>query len=116
MPHQIQKVLSKIMTEVVKKELGINSSDIKVNHVYLPCKENIDIIIKSPKVIMKKNHHINIPEDGMSIPLLFWIPKSHKNPYKSRFIAGASSCTTKQLSVEVALCLKEIKQSFSEIL
>ena len=97
--------------KVLKKELSIHSSDIKGNDVYLPCKENIDIIIKSHKEIMKKNHII-ISEDEMSNPLLFWIPKLHNNTYKSRCIASASSCNTKQLSVEVALCLKEIQNHF----
>ena len=30
----------------------------------------------------------------MNIPMLYWLPKLHKRPYKSRFIADSSSCTT----------------------
>jgi hypothetical protein len=30
---------------------------------------------------------------------LYWIPKLHKNPYKHRYIAGSSKCSTKPLSL-----------------
>ena len=106
-------ICKKYYIDVLKKELGINSSGIKGNDVYLPVNEAIDTIIKSHTEIMKNNFNIQLSEDHKSIPYLFWIPKLHKNPYKSRFIAGASKCTTKQLSVEVTLCLKEIKKSLS---
>ena len=29
---------------------------------------------------------------------MYWLPKLHKIPYKARFIANASSCTTTELS------------------
>ena len=61
---------------------------------------------------MCKDFNINISDDNFSISALFWIPKLHKNPFKSRFIAGASKCTTKQLSVEVTLCLTAIRDHF----
>ena len=28
------------------------------------------------------------------LPTMYWIPKLHKTPYKARFIANSSSCTT----------------------
>jgi len=101
--------------EVLKKELGIdNISGIKGNAVYLPVNKNTSDIIDSQKYELQKNYNIKISDKDSSIPLLFWIPKLHKNPYKSRFIAGASNCTTKQLSVEVTLCLKTIRNHFSK--
>ena len=39
--------------------------------------------------------NINIKEVDKNIPLLYWVSKQHKNPYKFRFIAGATNCTTK---------------------
>ena len=31
------------------------------------------------------------------LPTMYWLPKLHKNPYKARFIANSSSCTTTEL-------------------
>jgi hypothetical protein len=28
------------------------------------------------------------------LPYLYWIPKLHKTPYKERYIAGSSTCST----------------------
>ena len=32
------------------------------------------------------------------LPTMYWLPKLHKRPYKARFIANSSSCTTIELS------------------
>ena len=39
----------------------------------------------------------------------YWIPKLHKTPYKARFIAGSSSCTTTKISKLITECLKLVK-------
>ena len=44
------------------------------------------------------------------LPTMYWIPKLHKNPYKARFIASSSSCTTTNLSVLLTSCLTKIKE------
>ena len=38
-----------------------------------------------------------------------WLPKLHKRPYKARFIANSSSCTTTGLSKLLTSCLTAIK-------
>ena len=42
-----------------------------------------------------------VDEDNSKLPTLYWlpIPKLHKIPYKSRFIANSSSCITTELSI-----------------
>ena len=40
---------------------------------------------------------------------LYWLPKLHKRPYKSRFIANSSACTTTELSILLTSCLTAIK-------
>ena len=42
-------------------------------------------------------------------PTLYWLPKLHKRPYKSRFIANSSACTTTELSILLTSCLTAIK-------
>ena len=37
---------------------------------------------------------ICVKEDKDKLRTMYWIPKLHKRPYKARFIANSSSCTT----------------------
>jgi len=45
------------------------------------------------------------------LPFLYWTPKMHKTPTKKRFIASSASCTTKNTSATITLCLKLIQQA-----
>ena len=40
---------------------------------------------------------------------MYWLPKLHKTPYKARFIANSSSCTTTELSKLLTSCLTAVK-------
>ena len=46
---------------------------------------------------------------------LDWLPKLHKKPYKARFIANSSSCTTTELSKLLTSCLTAVKNMLSNI-
>ena len=48
-------------------------------------------------------------EDHSMLPTIYWLPKLHKKPYKSRFIANSGSCTTTELSILLTSCLTAIK-------
>ena len=50
-------------------------------------------------------------EDHSRHPTLYWLPKLHKQPYKSRFMANSSACTTTDLSILVTSCLTAIKNT-----
>ena len=50
-----------------------------------------------------------VDEDHRKLPTLYWLPKIHKRPYKSRFIANSSSCTTTEFSILLSYCLTAIK-------
>ena len=50
-----------------------------------------------------------VDEDHSKLPSLYWLPKLHKRPYKSRFIANSSACTTTELSILLTSCLTAIK-------
>ena len=53
-----------------------------------------------------------VDEDNSKTPTLYWLPKLHKRPYKSRFIANSSACTTTELSILSTYCLTAIKNHF----
>ena len=40
---------------------------------------------------------------------MYWLPKLYKRPYKARFIANSSSCTTTEISKLLTSCLTAIK-------
>ena len=50
-----------------------------------------------------------VDEDYSKLPTLYWLPKLHKRPHKSRFIANSRSCTTTELSIRLTSCLTVIK-------
>ena len=43
------------------------------------------------------------------LPTMYWLPKLNKRPYKTRFIANSSSCTTTELSKLLTSCLIAVK-------
>ena len=55
---------------------------------------------------------LNIPSGKMSenLSYLYWIPKLHKTPYKERYIAGSSVCSTKELSIHLTKILSAVKE------
>ena len=51
-----------------------------------------------------------VDEGHSKLPTLYWLPKLHKQSFKSRFIANSSSCTTStELSILLTSCLNAIK-------
>ena len=40
---------------------------------------------------------------------MYWFPKLHKRPYKARFIANSSSCSTTELSKLLTSCFNTVK-------
>ena len=58
---------------------------------------------------MAAKYGLFVDEDHSKLPTLYWLPKLHKRPYKSRFIANSSACTTTELSILLTSCLTAIK-------
>ena len=52
---------------------------------------------------------VDVKERQDRLPTMYWLPKLHKRPYKARFIANSSSCTTTELSKLLSSCLTAIK-------
>ena len=50
-----------------------------------------------------------VDEDHSKLPTLYWLLKLPKRPYKLRFIANSSACTTTELSILLTSCLTAIK-------
>ena len=52
---------------------------------------------------------VSVNEDQERLPTFYWLPKLHNKPFKARFIANSSSCTTTELSKLLTSCLTTIK-------
>jgi hypothetical protein len=77
------------------KELGIGDTTINPTYQHSTFAKE-DIISNHMSVI--SSFGITINEEDYDLPSLYWIPKLHKNPYKQRYIAGSTKCSTKPLS------------------
>ena len=58
---------------------------------------------------------VKAKENQDKVPTLYWLPKLHKRPYKARFIANSSSCTTTELSKLLTSSLTAVKNMLSSI-
>ena len=93
----------------ILNELGINSTF--GNRTYTPTALSKDEILQNHASVLDT---FNIPVNGSNeyeLPYLYWIPKLHKNPYKQRYIAGSSKCSTKTISLLLAKILTDVKEN-----
>jgi hypothetical protein len=90
------------------KELGINSNT-SSNTTYNPTSFDKDEILANHRSCMTS---LNIPsgKESEGLPYLYWIPNLHKTPYKKRYIAGSSTCSTKELSIHLTKNLSTVKE------
>ena len=58
---------------------------------------------------------VKAKENQDKVPTLYWLPKLHKKPYKARFIANSSSCTTTEHSKLLTSCPTAVKNMLSNI-
>ncbi len=97
---------------ILLKELGFHENEVKGNDVYEIVNITAEELIQKHKQVLKQ-FNVRMSKINNYIPNLYWTAKLHKSPYKSRFIAGAAKSTMKQLSKELALVLKAVKNRFA---
>ena len=101
-------VCKKYYIETLIKELGINTTNISPNSTYIPSTDSFDEILKSHCKFIE-SVGLEMSEEDKNLPYLYWTPKLHKVPFKHRFIAGSSKCTTKDLSCLLTKVLTTVK-------
>ena len=67
-------------------------------------------IVDKHRCHMAAKFGLFVDEDHSKLLTLYWLPKLHKQHYKSRFIANSSACTTTELSILLTSCLTVIKK------
>ena len=61
-----------------------------------------------------KEINLVVPSNMEELPCLYWLPKLHKTPFGSRFIADSNRCTMKPLSGLLTACLHTVTLHFKE--
>ena len=79
------------------------------NNTYQKCASSEVNIVKEHLEFLNK-YSITPETIDHNVPSLYWLPKLHKDPYKFRFIAASSKCTTKYLSVLLTRGLEKVQQ------
>ena len=69
--------------------------------------ENKDNILNSCKATMLRGK-LDIKDDCVKLPKLYWTPKMHKNPRSKRFITAGRNTITSSLSEVVGICLNTL--------
>ena len=80
--------------------------------VYIPCLSE-RVIVNGHGCHTALHFGVKAKENQDKVPTLYWLPKRHKKPYKARFIANSSSCTTTELSELLTSCLTDVKNMLS---
>ena len=97
--------------ECLQRELGLDDSISK--STYQRTAISKDEILANHRSVLSSFAIDTVGKDT-DLPLLYWIPKLHKDPYKQRFIAGSSSCSTKPLSKLLTSILTTIKDGLQK--
>ena len=107
--NNILVVCKKYYVDVLVKEL-LNAGQ---PSTYVDGGDTYDRLVKK-HVCDLKRWNIRIPPVMEELPTLYWMPKLHKNPFGSRFIAASNKCTTKPLSTLLTTCLTALLVHFEE--
>ena len=90
----------------IVKELDCHLSNQDDNNTYTFINNtNKDQIIKEHKFYLSK-HEINLVNNMQDLPVMYWIPKMHKNPISFRFIIASPVCSVKPLSKDITSIFK----------
>ena len=92
-------IWKKYYVDVLKEELNSTST-------YVPAQLTKDKLLLHHIDTLTK---INVKIDKCELPTFYWLPKLHKNPFKSRFISNSSHCSTTILSKHITSALTAIK-------
>ena len=97
-------ICKRFYAQVLLEELNINATN--ENTYEKVTNKTEEQIIKTHITNLKKFKH-TIDVEMKKLPLMYWIPKIHKTPTKSRFIVAGVKCTVKPLAKSITTVLKK---------
>jgi hypothetical protein len=97
-------VCKRYYVEVILKEIGHIGTG---NSTYEKVDRSLEEIVEENCMYAERSG-FKVDETEKELPIMYWIPKMHKNPSGSRFIIASKTCSTKQISKAVSNCFKLI--------
>ena len=102
--NNVSIICKRYYVEVILKEIGIIGEG---NNTYERSKMSKEEIIDHNAEYSKR---LNMEVSGkeLDLPIMYWLPKKHKDPTGKRFIIASKQCSTKQISKAVSYVFKLI--------
>ena len=104
---RLTKHLAMYYIQCLIKEFGMGSNG-EQNKTYQTTNFSKQEILSNHKSVLS-SHGISSSDKDNDIPLLCWMPELHNNPYRQRFIAVSSTCSTKPLSRLLTIIISKIQ-------
>ena len=102
--NNIAIVCKKYYVETILKEIGHIGPE---NSTYEKTDKSKEEIVDE-NMMYSKRSGFKVDEREKDLPIMYWIPKMHKNPSGARFIIASKQCSTKQISKAVSNAFKLI--------
>ena len=102
--NNVSIICKRYYVEVILKEVGILGEG---NNTYVKTEKTVDEIIQD-NVEYSERLKLKVEEKDRSLPVMYWIPKKHKQPSGARFIIASKHCSTKGISKAVSDVFKLI--------
>ena len=107
------KAANNVIVVCKKYYLQVVIKEITATTTYQPVVDDKTKVISKHLKYMASNH-ITVKPEFQCLPSFYWLPKLHKQPYGSSFIAASYRCTTKPLSKLLICCLNTIMTHFRQ--
>ena len=107
------KAANNVIVVCRKYYLEIVIREITTTTTYEHVSESVTDIVTRHLQFMNK-YKVKIKPELLCLPSFYWLPKLHKQPYNSRFIAASYRCTTKPLSKLLTGCLSMVLKHFRQ--
>ena len=102
--NNIAIICKRFYMERIFSEIGLSETS---SDTYERSSLTADEVIQSNAEICK-TFNLEVPDKFLSLPCMYWLPKMHKTPSKSRFIIASSTCSTKPISTLLSIIFKKI--------
>ena len=96
---------------VSKLLLELDTSDLEERKIYEISDHTREEVVNE-NIKLCGNVNLNISENEKTLPIMYWIPKMHKNPIGARFIVASKTCSIKPITKVIS---RIFKMFFSQI-